>query len=108
MGTDITNSIMRTDITLSIGVLIMALASGYKITEELKAEELLAFSFCNQDEQPGLTWEEVENCEKEFAEVLAAQNIPVPTEEDFNSADLNSDGKLFFQEWEEWVRELAE
>ena len=69
---------------------------------------MLAFSFCNQDGEPGLTWKEVETCEKEFAMVLAAQNIDVPTEEDFNSADLNSDGKLFFQEWEEWVRELAE
>ena len=69
---------------------------------------MLAFSFCNQDGKPGLTWEEVENCEKEFAEVLAVHNIDVPTVDDFNSADLNSDGKLFFQEWEEWVRELAE
>merc|ERR1719244_2217778 len=99
---------MRTGITLIIGALIVALASGYKITEELKAEELLAFSFCNHDGEPGLTWEEVENCEKKFAEVLAAQNIDVPTVDDFKSADLNSDGKLFFQEWEEWVRELAE
>merc|ERR1712212_144098 len=106
MGTDITITIMRTDITLIIGALIIAFASGYKITEELKAEELLAFSFCDQDGEAGLTWEEVENCEKEFAVVLAAQNIPVPTKRDFNSADLNGDGILFFQEWEEWVREL--
>merc|ERR1712179_591057 len=87
---DITSTIMRTDITLIIGALIMALALGFKITEELKAEELLAFSFCNQDKEPGLTWEEVGKCEKEFAEVLAVHNIDVPTVDDFNSADLNS------------------
>merc|ERR1711970_1001822 len=105
---DITSTIMRTGITLIIGALTIAFASSYRITEELKAEELLAFSFCNQDRKAGLTWVEVENCEKEFAVVLAAQNIPVPTKEDFNSADLNSDGILFFQEWEEWVREMEE
>merc|ERR1712243_530564 len=104
----ITITIMKTVITIIIGTIIMASVSGYKITEELKAEELLAFTFRDQDEEAGLTWEEVENCEKEFAEVLAAQNIPVPTEEDFNSADLNSDGILFFQEWEEWVGAMEE
>ena len=55
-----------------------------------------------------MTWEEVESCEKVFAEVFAAQNITEPTEEDFNSADLNSDGILFFQEWEEWVGAMEE
>merc|ERR1712183_356710 len=105
---DITSNIMRTGTTLIIGALIIAFASSYRITEELKAEERLAFYFCNQDKEEGLTWEEVENCEKEFAVVLAAQNIPVPTEEDFNTADLNNDGILFFQEWEEWVREMEE
>ena len=93
---------------LGLFYIISSSPTGYKITEELKAEELLAFRFCNFDLEAGLTWVEVENCEEAFAEVFAAQNIPVPTEEDFNSADLNSDGILFFEEWEQWVGAMEE
>ena len=35
--------------------------------------------------------------------MLAEQNIPIPSEEDFDAADLNQDGILMFEEWEEWV-----
>ena len=44
---------------------------------------------------------EVEACEERFADLLAAQNIVTPSEEDFVSADLNGDGTLEFEEWQE-------
>eukprot|EP00091_Calanus_sinicus_P013534 TRINITY_DN3001_c0_g1_i1.p1 TRINITY_DN3001_c0_g1~~TRINITY_DN3001_c0_g1_i1.p1 ORF type:complete len:114 (-),score=50.59 TRINITY_DN3001_c0_g1_i1:101-442(-) len=57
---------------------------------------------------PGLTWDEVEKCEAKFADLLANQNIPIPSKEDFDAADLNEDGTLMFEEWEEWVEEKQE
>ena len=63
----------------------------------------MAFMVCDSDRMVGLTWDEVEACEVRFADVLAAENIPLPSEADFESADLNRDGTLLFEEWEEWV-----
>ena len=40
--------------------------------------------------------------------MLAEQNIPIPSQEDFDAADLNKDGILMFEEWEEWVEEQQE
>ena len=40
--------------------------------------------------------------------MLAALCIDIPTEEDFESADLNGDGTLLFEEWREWVEEQGE
>ena len=56
----------------------------------------------------GLTWEEVKSCEKRFAALLDAQNIPIPLNSDFESADLNADGTLLFEEWQQWVEEEEE
>ena len=63
----------------------------------------MAFKVCDSDRMVGLTWTEVEACEVRFADLLASQNIPLPSEADFESADLNRDGTLLFEEWEEWV-----
>ena len=40
--------------------------------------------------------------------MLAERNIPIPSKEDFEAADLNEDGTLKFEEWEEWVEEQQE
>ena len=77
--------------------------SGGKIPEELKAEETIAFTVCDSDSAKGLTWAEVKSCEDTFAEAATAHNFYLPTEDDFKSADLNRDGTLLFEEWEEWV-----
>ena len=37
--------------------------------------------------------------------MLVAQNITIPSKEDFDAADINGDGTLMFEEWEEWVEE---
>jgi len=73
------------------------------VSEELVATEQEAFAMCNSDGNVGLTWEEVERCEEMYAELLDEQGIDVPSEEDFNAADLNGDGTLLFEEWMEWV-----
>merc|ERR1719220_2925137 len=64
--------------------------------------EKMAFVLCDSDKMVGLTWMEVEKCEERFADILTFQNISVPTWEDFRSADLNGDGTLTMEEWEEW------
>ena len=46
------------------------------------------------------------NVQDEYAEQLAGQNIP--SEEDFQDADLNEDGTLMLEEWLEWVMEDEE
>ena len=79
--------------------------TGAIITDELMAEERLAFAWCDFDRMEGLSWLEVKTCEERFAEVLAAKDIAVPTEDDFKAADLNGDGVLMFKEWEQWIEE---
>ena len=64
----------------------------------------MAFVLCDTDKMIGLTWMEVENCEKRFAETLKLEDIPVPTFEHFESADLNDDGTLTMEEWEKWFK----
>ena len=51
----------------------------------------------------GLTWAEVENCEKRYATQAALMNLTLPTKEDFDKSDLNGDGILLMSEWLEWV-----
>ena len=71
-------------------------------------EERMAFRVCDSDRMVGLTWVEVDACEERFADLLAAQNILTPSEEDFVSADLNGDGTLVFEEWQEWALQMEE
>ena len=63
----------------------------------------MAFMVCDSDRMMGLTWEEVKSCEERIAALLDAQNIPIPSKADFESADLNGDGTLLFDEWQQWV-----
>ena len=46
--------------------------------------------------------------QERFADLLAAQDITIPSQQDFNAADLNKDGTLIFEEWQEWVKEQVE
>merc|ERR1712215_310897 len=100
MGSCITASIM---IALLIVFSILAALVTAEVSEELVATEQEAFAMCDSDGNVGLTWEEVETCEEMYAELLDEQGIDVPSEEDFNAADLNGDGTLLFEEWMEWV-----
>ena len=67
------------------------------------AEERMAFIVCDSDRMMGLTSQEVKSCEERFAALLDAQNIPIPSKADFESADLNEDGTLLFEEWQQCV-----
>ena len=63
----------------------------------------MAFMVCDSDRMIGLTWQEVKSCEERFAPLLEAENIPIPSQADFESADLNNDGTLLFEEWQQWA-----
>ena len=55
--------------------------------QEVQAEQM-AFSLCDSDKMVGLTWKEVEDCIERFGSMLEAENIPLPTYENFHEADL--------------------
>ena len=55
--------------------------------QEVQAEQM-AFSLCDSDRMVGLTWKEVEGCIERFGTMLEAENIPLPTYENFHMADL--------------------
>merc|ERR1719318_1821390 len=96
---------------MKCGIIICGLlyfVQGMEIPEDLREEERRAFEMCDSDRMTGLTWKEVEKCEERFADLLAEQDIPIPSKEDFDAADLNGDGTLMFEEWEEWVQEQQE
>merc|ERR1712098_369710 len=73
------------------------------IPKEVIQQEQAAFQLCDNDKSGCLDWPEVEECEEKFSAVLASTGSPVPTEEDFKSSDLNGNGCLTYEEWEEWV-----
>merc|ERR1719318_1897413 len=83
---------------------LLYFVQGMEIPEDLREEERRAFRMCDSDRMMGLTWKEVEKCEERFSDLLAEQDIPIPSKEDFDAADLNGDGTLMFEEWEEWVQ----
>merc|ERR1712047_173608 len=76
----------------------LSLSEGMSLVQE----ERLAFMLCESDGEEGLTWDEVKDCEDRFAYLLTEMGQAVPTEEDFNKADLDSDGTLKFEEWAAW------
>eukprot|EP00091_Calanus_sinicus_P003687 TRINITY_DN1384_c0_g1_i1.p1 TRINITY_DN1384_c0_g1~~TRINITY_DN1384_c0_g1_i1.p1 ORF type:complete len:151 (-),score=76.09 TRINITY_DN1384_c0_g1_i1:90-497(-) len=86
----------------------LCFVQGMQILPELEETERKAFQMCDSDRMIGLTWREVEKCEVRFADYLEEQDIPIPSKEDFEAADLNADGTLMFEEWEEWVKEQEE
>merc|ERR1711962_48189 len=65
--------------------------------------EMEAFEKCETDGVDGLSWDEVEACEDMFGDQLEELGIALPSEDDFNASDLNGDGTLLFEEWEEWA-----
>merc|ERR1712106_731353 len=87
---------------LNMKVLLMIAASIVAIMGLATVEEIEVQSFvvCNTDGTPGLSWAEVELCEDNFGAMLTALNITIPSEDDFNAADLNGDGVLMLEEWE--------
>ena len=70
---------------------------------EIEFFEMMAFKVCDSDKMMGLTWSEVEKCEERFADLLALEDIPVPSEEDFDAADGDKNGILYKEEWNEWM-----
>merc|ERR1712080_547490 len=80
-----------------------SIARGAEIPQEIMQKEQIAFEVCESDGEEGLTWEEVASCEEVYGPVLQQSGSSVPTQEDFLSADLNSDGILLFDEWVEWA-----
>ena len=72
-------------------------------SDGLMFAEKMAFVLCDSDKMFGLTWHEVEMCEERFADMLAKEDIDVPSREDFDSADLNGDGTLVMEEWKKWI-----
>merc|ERR1712045_624035 len=84
---------------LPILLFSLSLCHGMSLVEE----ERMAFLLCESDGEDGLTWPEVEDCEERFGYLLTEMGQAVPTEEDFNTVDLNSDGILKFDEWSAWA-----
>merc|ERR1711971_273113 len=61
------------------------------------AFETLAFGVCNTDGIEGLSWDEVEQCEEQFCNLLT--NINCPTRDDFDFFDVDGNGILTWSEW---------
>merc|ERR1712024_380805 len=110
MGVVVPGSVLNKDInshfrgnkmlwSLPILLFSLSLCHGMSLAEE----ERLAFPLCESDGEAGLTWPEVKDCEERFAYLLTEMGQAVPTEEDFNTVDLNSDGILKFDEWSAWA-----
>merc|ERR1712051_416936 len=102
MGTDITAIIMIKSVLLLSLFCLLPLSQAEISSAGLMFLEKAAFVLCDRDKMIGLTWLEVEKCEERFADTLAMENIKVPSKEDFDSADLNKDGTLTMEEWEQW------
>merc|ERR1712115_72685 len=100
---------MKPVLALLFTVLSLSLAGG-PASDELPADlpdvvkyEMQAFEQCETDGVDGLSWDEVEACEDMFGDQLEELGIALPSEDDFNASDLNGDGTLLFEEWEEWA-----
>ena len=95
-----------------------------KIPQELLEAEKKAFAVCDTDKMIGLTWAEVEKCEvtqsnifweihalklqERFEDEIAEMDITLPTKEIFDVFDLDKDGTLLFEEWEEYLENLED
>eukprot|EP00092_Neocalanus_flemingeri_P011187 GFUD01012051.1.p2 GENE.GFUD01012051.1~~GFUD01012051.1.p2 ORF type:complete len:102 (-),score=25.93 GFUD01012051.1:253-558(-) len=75
-------------------------------TNDLIEKVRKAFNVCNSDNMDGLTWQEVEQCEGKYADLLRGMNIIPPSREQFKAADLNGDGTLVFEEGEKWINNM--
>merc|ERR1711974_481528 len=100
----------RTLFTMIKSVLLISLVCLFSLThgnavpaEEIQFFEMMAFKVCDSDKMMGLTWKEVQKCEERFGELLTLEDVPIPSKDDFNSADENSDGILTKEEWNDWI-----
>merc|ERR1711997_728377 len=96
--------------TMIKSVLLLSLACLFSLTRgnavpagEIQFLEMVAFKVCDSDKMMGLTWKEVKKCEERFGELLTLEDIPIPSEDDFNSADKDSNGILYKEEWNDWI-----
>merc|ERR1712126_205094 len=104
-STHIIVSMVRFNTFLGYLLAINMVINCVEIPEDLMEDERKAFAMCDMDKMVGLTWREVENCEERFGDLLLEKGIPLPSKEDFDNADLNGDGTLLFEEWEESIME---
>merc|ERR1711936_767056 len=65
--------------------------------EEIKILEQEAFVVCDTDKDGGLSWDEVEICEKMYGHLLNLDHLP--NKDDFEHYDTNSNGVLLLEEW---------
>merc|ERR1711971_22739 len=68
---------------------------GHSISVDEEFESL-AFSICNTDSNPGLSWAEIEECELSYCGILP---INCPSQEDFEYFDDDKNGILTWSEW---------
>ena len=73
---------------------------------EIKTIEEKSFEFCETNDEPGLSWDEVSSCIDEFGHYFST--LQFPSEDDFNIFDANNDGVLFFEEWLQTLQNLNE
>merc|ERR1712062_3520 len=95
---NLSNPALKMLLALPMLLFCLSLCEGMSLVQE----ERLAFMLRESDGEEGLTWAEVKDCEDRFAYLLTEMGQAVPTEEDFNKADLDSDGTLKFEEWAAW------
>ena len=69
--------------------------------QQMKTNEIIAFDLCESEPTngEGLTWKEVEDCEKKCEELAQRNNLYLPTKQDFDDLDLDNDGVLKLTEW---------
>merc|ERR1712133_93731 len=96
---------MKLVLALLLTVLSVSLAEEEPPADipEVGEWEMKAFEQGDTDGDDGLSWDEVEACEDAFGDMLEEKGIALPSEDDFNASDLNGDGILLFEEWEEWA-----
>merc|ERR1712215_530843 len=96
---------MMTSRTILLGLVlaIISFVNCMEIPQELLETEMKAFAVCDTDKMIGLTWAEVEKCEERFKDEIAEMGICLPTKEIFDAFDLDKDGTLLFEEWEEYL-----
>merc|ERR1712035_300221 len=99
----------NTNIAKMIKFIILSLELGAFIQstngltqEEAVLVEKFAFEKCDYNKDSKLCWAEVDYCEKTWGHLLEANNITLPTEEDFNS-EAGEDGLLTWEEWLAWT-----
>merc|ERR1712025_524059 len=68
----------------------------------LEDVEGIAFQMCDTDGNSALSWNEVEACEEKYSNLIQMLGLSLPTEDDFNDQDSDRNGRLTFQEWEEY------